>query len=186
VVVVHNVLAAILVINAALSLFWHLVSGEIRQFIPRPYGFFDNAIVQTKFYIDGIFKGKAHPFEKTKAKKLNPLQQVTYFGLLNVLLPLQIITGALMWGVQQWPQAANLFGGLPFLAPFHSLVAWLFASFIVAHVYLTTTGVTVFADIEAMVTGWEKVEAGEEFEHVAADEPPAGEEPRMKPAAGEA
>ena len=42
----------VLVLNAALSLFWHLVSGEIRQFIPRPYGFFDNAIVQAKFYLE--------------------------------------------------------------------------------------------------------------------------------------
>jgi Ni,Fe-hydrogenase I cytochrome b subunit len=31
VVTVHNVLAFILVVNAALSLFWHLVSGEIRS-----------------------------------------------------------------------------------------------------------------------------------------------------------
>jgi thiosulfate reductase cytochrome b subunit len=108
---------------------------------------------------------------------------VTYFGLLNVLLPLQIITGALMWGVQQWSQAANLFGGLPFLAPFHSLVAWLFASFIVAHVYLTTTGVTVFDDIQAMVTGWEKVEIYDEL--VEAVEPPAGE-PKLSPSTGEA
>jgi thiosulfate reductase cytochrome b subunit len=146
------------VINAALSLFWHLASGQIRQFIPRPYGFFDNAIEQAKYYLEGIFKGKKHPFEKVKDKKLNPLQQVTYFGLLNVLLPLQIITGALMWGVQRWPQASSLFGGLPYLAPFHSLVAWLFASFIVAHVYLTTTGVTVLDDIRAMVTGYERVE----------------------------
>jgi len=184
-VVIHNILAAILVLNAALSLFWHLVSGEIRQFIPRPYGFFDNAIVQAKFYIDGIFKGKAHPFEKTRTKKLNPLQQVTYFGLLNVLLPLQIITGALMWGVQQWPQVAGLFGGLPFLAPFHSLVAWLFASFIVAHVYLTTTGVTVFEDIRAMVTGWEKVEVHEEHQDIVADEPLV-EDAKLNPAAGEA
>lgn len=182
VVVVHNTLAAILVINAALSLFWHLVSGEIRQFIPRPYGFFDNAIMQAKYYIEGIFKGDRHPFEKTRDKKLNPLQQVTYFGLLNVLLPLQIITGALMWGVQQWPQAADLFGGLPFLAPFHSLVAWLFASFIVAHVYLTTTGATVFEDIRAMVTGWERVEVHDEHEVVET----AVEESGLSPAAGEA
>ena len=183
VVTVHNVLAFILVINAALSLFWHLVSGEIRQFIPRPYGFFDNAIVQAKYYLQGIFKGDHHPFEKTKVKKLNPLQQVTYFGLLNVLLPLQIITGALMWGVQQWSQVTGLFGGLPFLAPFHSLVAWLFASFIVAHVYLTTTGVTVFDDIQAMVTGWERVELHDEL--TEAEEPPA-EEPRLTPSTGEA
>ena len=46
VVIVHNVLAAILVINAALSLFYHLASGQIRQYIPRPAGFFDQAIEQ--------------------------------------------------------------------------------------------------------------------------------------------
>ena len=33
-------------------------------------------------------------------------------------------------------------GGLPYLAPFHTLIAWLLATFIVAHVYLTTTGAT--------------------------------------------
>jgi thiosulfate reductase cytochrome b subunit len=161
VVVVHNVLAALLVINAALSLFYHLVSGEIKQYIPHPYGFFDEAIVQAKYYIQGIFRRDPHPFEKTPDKKLNPLQRITYFGILNVLLPLQIVTGALMWGVQQWPAAANLLGGLPLLAPFHSLVAWTFASFIVGHVYLTTTGAKPLTAIQAMMTGWETMEEHE-------------------------
>jgi thiosulfate reductase cytochrome b subunit len=157
VVLIHNILAALLVINAALSLFYHLVSGEIRQYIPRPYGFFNDAIVQVKYYLRGIFKGEAHPFEKVPQKKLNPLQQITYFGILNVLLPLQIITGALMWGVQQWPQIAGWFGGLPYLAPFHSLVAWIFAAFIVGHIYLTTTGHQPLTSIKAMMDGWEDV-----------------------------
>ncbi len=156
-VTVHNVLAAVLVINAALSLFWHLAGGEIRQFIPRPYGFFDQAIEQTTYYISGIFKNDPHPFEKSRERHLNPLQQVTYFGILNVLLPLQVLTGALMWGVQRWPQFAGALGGLPFLAPFHTLVAWTFASFIVGHVYLTTTGERPLSGIQAMVTGWEEV-----------------------------
>ncbi|HKZ68688.1 MAG TPA: cytochrome b/b6 domain-containing protein [Anaerolineales bacterium] len=158
VVVVHNVVAAILVINAALSLFYHLASGEIRQYLPRPYGFFDQAIVQAKFYLRGLFKGEPHPFEKTPQKKLNPLQQITYFGILNVLLPLQVITGALMWSVQEWPQIAGALGGLPFLAPFHSLVAWTFAAFIIAHVYLTTTGHQPLANMQAMMIGWDEVE----------------------------
>ncbi len=157
VVTLHNALAIILVANAGLALFWHLTSGQIRQFIPRPYGFFDQAIGQAKYYLEGVFKGKPHPFDKTYKKKLNPLQQVTYFGLLNVLLPLQILTGAVMWGVQQWPQVARMMGGLPLLAPFHTMVAWLLATFVVAHVYLTTTGATVGEDISAMVTGWENV-----------------------------
>ena len=85
-VTIHNVMAAILALNAALSLFYHVTTGEVRQYIPHPYGFFDDAIVQAKFYLKGIFKGANHPFEKTERKKLNPLQQVTYFGILNVLL----------------------------------------------------------------------------------------------------
>lgn len=160
VVQVHNILAAILVINAALSLFYHLVSGEIQQYLPRPRGFFDQAFVQAKFYLGGIFRGEAHPFEKTRQTKLNPLQQVTYFGILNVLLPLQIITGALMWGAQRWPDIAATLGGLPFLAPFHTLIAWTFASFIVMHVYLTTTGHSPLANIKAMMLGWDEVEVG--------------------------
>lgn len=174
VVVIHNVLAALLVINAGLSLFYHLVSGEIRQFLPHPYGFFDQAILQVKYYLRDIFKGGRHPFEKTPQRKLNPLQQATYFAILNVLLPLQIATGALMWGVQRWPDVAGLLGGLPFLAPFHSLIAWLFASFIVAHVYLTTTGHEPLAGIRAMMYGWDQVEDfllnPEEEEHDHTDE----------------
>lgn len=157
-VLVHNIIAGILAVNAFLALFYHLVSGEIKQYIPKPQGFFDRTITQTIFYLKGIFKGDHHPFEKTPEKKLNPLQQVTYFGLLNVLLPLQGITGILMWGVQRWPSLANALGGLPILAPIHTILAWLFASFIVLHVYLTTTGHTAVSSLEAMITGWEEME----------------------------
>jgi thiosulfate reductase cytochrome b subunit len=157
-VVVHNVVAVILLLNAALSLFYHLTTDQIRQFIPHPYGFFDDAIVQAKYYLTGIFNGEPHPFEKLPDSRFNPIQKLTYFGLLNVLLPLQVITGALMWAVQKWP---NILGGLPLLAPIHSLVAWLFATFILVHVYMTTTGATPFEATRAMITGYEEVEVHE-------------------------
>lgn len=162
VVTVHNILAVILVVNAALSLFYHLATERIREFIPHPYGFFDDAILQAKYYINGIFKGEPHPFEKRPESRMNPIQKATYFIILNVLLPLQIITGALMWGVQKVPAFANALGGLPVLAPFHSLVAWMFGTFILVHVYMTTTGVTPLEAMRAMVTGWEEVEVHEE------------------------
>lgn len=158
VVIIHNVVAAILAINAALSFFYHLASGEIQQYIPRPRGFFDQTFEQAKFYLNGIFKGEEHPFEKTAKRKLNPLQQVTYFGILNVLLPLQGITGIAIWGAQRFPELAAKLGGLPFLAPFHTLVAWTFGSFIIMHVYLTTTGHTPMAGIKSMIVGWDEVE----------------------------
>jgi thiosulfate reductase cytochrome b subunit len=38
------------------------------------------------------------------------------------------------------------------------VIAWLLASFIVLHIYLSTTGHSVLGSIQAMVDGWEMVE----------------------------
>jgi Ni/Fe-hydrogenase b-type cytochrome subunit len=162
VVTVHNVIAVILVVNALLSVFYHIATERMQEYIPRPYGFFDDAIVQARYYISGIFKGDGHPFEKRPDNRMNPIQKATYFGILIVLLPLQMLTGVLMWSVQKFPTVANWFGGLPFLAPFHSLIAWTFGTFIIVHIYMTTTGATPFEATRAMITGYEEVEVHEE------------------------
>jgi thiosulfate reductase cytochrome b subunit len=177
VVPVHNVMAAILAINATLALFYHLASGEIKQYIPHPRGFFDLAITQAIFYLRGIFKGEEHPYEKTPQKKLNPLQQATYFGLLNVLLPLIGLTGIMIWGAQRWPSITTKIGGLTYLAPIHTLIAWLFASFIVMHVYLTTTGYKPMTAIRAMMMGWEEVEVpSEDIDNLGIEQPMEAQE----------
>ena len=160
VVQVHNVLGFILIINAALALFYTLASGTIKRFFPDPDSFFARSFEQTMFYMRGIFAGEEHPIEKTKHNRLNPLQQVTYLAIINILLPAQVITGFLIWGMQHWPALGEALGGLPLLAPLHTFLAWAFAAFIVMHVYLTTHGETPLAGIKAMVTGWEDIEVG--------------------------
>jgi Ni/Fe-hydrogenase b-type cytochrome subunit len=158
VVQVHNVLGFILLINAALALFYNLASGAIRRFLPEPRDFFARSFEQAMYYMRGIFAGERHPLEKTADNRLNPLQQITYLMILNILLPAQVVTGVLIWGLQRWPELANALGGLAVLAPIHTLLAWAFAAFIVMHVYLTTTGETPTAGIRSMVSGWENVE----------------------------
>lgn len=178
VVLVHNALALVLIVNAALAFFYHAASGEIQQFLPRPRGYFDQMAQQFVYYTRGIFRGEPHPFEKTRNRKLNPIQQLTYFAILNVLLPLQVITGALLWGAQRWTDVADLAGGLPWLATVHALCAWSFAAFIIVHVYMTTTGHTPMAGIRAMLTGWDDVEVHHHGDDSATDSPepaPAGD-----------
>jgi len=156
---VHNVLGFILLINAALALFYTLASGTIKRFLPAPKGFFGRMMAQTMYYTRGIFTGQPHPLEKTKEHRLNPLQQLTYLAILNVLLPAQVVTGVIIWGMQKWPLLAENLGGLPVLAPLHTFLAWAFAAFIVMHVYLTTAaGKTAGAGIKSMISGWEEVE----------------------------
>ncbi len=158
VVWIHNILGFLLVANALLAAFYHFASGEVRQYLPQPRGFFSKAIDQALFYMRGMFTGAPHPFEKNPEEKLNPLQQITYLAILNILLPLQILTGILIWGAQRWPALAADLGGLGFLAPVHAMVAWLLGAFLLMHVYLTTTGRTPTAHLKSMVVGWEDVE----------------------------
>lgn len=161
---IHNILAAILVANAALSLFYHLTTGAIKHFFGFNNKFVKESIVQAYYYVYGIFKRHPHPINKTTDRKLNPLQQLTYIFLLNLLLPFQVVTGLLMWGAERWPLLSESLGGLVYLAPMHNLGAWLLLAFIVAHVYLTTTGHTVFANIRAMITGYDEVAETEKNE----------------------
>ena len=158
IVQVHNVLGFILLINAALALFYTVASGTIKRFFPNPDGFFARAFEQTMFYARGIFAGAPHPLQKTPKNRLNVLQQLTYLAIINILLPAQVVTGLLIWGIQYSPALSDALGGLTILAPVHTLLAWAFAAFIVMHVYLTTTGETPLAGIKSMVTGWEDVE----------------------------
>jgi thiosulfate reductase cytochrome b subunit len=158
----HNLLGLILLINAALAAFYHLASGEVKQYLPGTSDLFGRMFVQARYYVQGIFRGEPHPFAKDKEHKLNPLQQITYFGLLNTLLPAQIVTGILIWGAQRWPELSASLGGLMFLAPLHSFMAWLFAAFLIMHIYLTTTsGPRPLSGIQAMLEGWEDLESSE-------------------------
>jgi Ni/Fe-hydrogenase b-type cytochrome subunit len=157
---IHNIMGVILALNAFLALFYHVAGGEIRQFLPEPRGFFNQAIEQQMFYLKGIFHAEPHPFEKVPEKKLNPLQQMAYLGLLNVLLPLQMFTGLIMWQSERLNGLINSLGGLDFIATIHTLAAWMFGAFIFMHMYLASTGDHPADFFKAMITGWEDVEEG--------------------------
>lgn len=165
---VHNLIAAMLLLNAFLALFQHMTTGEIKQFIPVGKGFISGLMIQARFYIRGIFTGAAHPFLKTPRKKLNPLQQLTYFGLLNFLFPLQVTTGVLLWVGGLEPSLLVRAGGLAWVTPIHNLGSWLFTTFLFVHIYLTTTGHTVTSNIKAMVTGFEDIEEASTLDKASA------------------
>lgn len=149
----HSWLALALIANAFLGLFYHLTAEKYHHFVPRMDDFTEAAIRQLRFYLYGIFHGERHPLETDPRRKLNPLQKITYLVLLNVLLPFQIVSGVLIWGADRWPQWFDRIGGLWVLAPLHTLGAYFFLAFLIAHIYLATTGPTVGALLRAMITG---------------------------------
>jgi thiosulfate reductase cytochrome b subunit len=158
-VALHNALAVVLIVNAFLALFYHLATAAIRSFLPRPQGLLSRVLDHLQYQSRGIFRGGPHP--RLAGEKLNPLQQITYLALLNLLFPVQIATGLLVWAIGHWPSVGAALGGLRLVAPLHNLGAWLFLTFFVLHVYLVTTGRTPGEHLRSMITGYRDAEPAE-------------------------
>ena len=150
----HRALAWVFVVLIAFAAFWHATTGEWRQYLPMP----SKTAAMVHYYLVGIFKNEPHPTKKTEISKLNPLQRITYAGLKIVLIPLLVVSGFFYYYFNDLPGVGLPVVALHTIAYVHTVAAYLMIAFMVAHVYLTTTGHTVFSNIKAMITGWEEVE----------------------------
>ena len=146
---VHNFVGLSWLILFAFFVFWLFTTGEWKQYIPTTKKLFSVVL----FYSWGIFQGKPHPIQKSKGAKHNPLQRLAYLGISAMLLPVQMATGLLYYLYNEIPQILPL----SVLAVIHTLVALLLLNFLVIHLYMTTTGHSLFSHISGMITGWEEV-----------------------------
>ncbi len=140
------------------AIFWHFTTGEWRQYVPT----WKNLRAQADYYVFGIFRNAPHPTKKTVLSKLNPLQKLTYAGLKLLVIPVVVVSG-LLYMFYRYPQRYEVLGlnvrGLGTIAVLHTAGAFLLVTFLVAHLYLMTTGHTVTSNLKAMITGYEDLEA---------------------------
>lgn len=157
---IHSWLGFILLANYFIWLLYYLFSGKLfKLYIPpfwRPIKFIKNSIRQAKYYGYGIMVGDKNPHHPTPDNKFNPMQQVSYLMIMVVLIPLQIITGLILWDPQLFSFLAKLIGGIQIAALIHTGLWIFFSAFIIVHFYLATLGHTPMAHIKAMFTGYEE------------------------------
>jgi thiosulfate reductase cytochrome b subunit len=159
-VTVHNYAGLTWLIAFAFFVFWLFTTGEWKQYIPTT----KKMLAVMRYYAYGIFRGEPHPVPKRKEAKHNPLQRLTYLGLAAALLPVQMATGFLYWGYNSWADWGLSVLTLQIVALVHTAGAFAILSFLVVHLYMTTTGHKISAHVKAMITGWEEVEKDEKIE----------------------
>ena len=151
----HTLAAWTLVVIWVFTIFWQFTTGEWRQYIPS----LKNVTAMALYYTVGIFKEMPHPFRKTVVQKHNPLQRLAYLALLAFISPMIWGSGLLYLFYADWARLGlDQYLSLEIVALVHTLGAFMITAFFFIHVYLTTTGHTIFAHIKAMITGWEEVE----------------------------
>jgi thiosulfate reductase cytochrome b subunit len=154
---IHNISALAFIIVTGLSIFWHFTSDQWKNYVPTTKYF--GAMLS--FYLKGIFKNQPHPFKKSKYSKLNPIQRIVYLKINLIVLPTMVVTGALYYTFNKWPELGFENLQLSVVAAIHAFVALLLVAFLVAHIYLATTGKTPLTYLKAMVTGFETEEKEE-------------------------
>ena len=151
----HTISAWSLIGLWVFAIFWHITTGEWKQYIPTT----DKVVAMMKFYSVGIFSGAPHPFKATVLKKHNPLQRLAYLGVMLFIGPLLWFSGWFYLFFADWSAwGVDKYVSLEWVAFFHTAGAFMMLIFLIAHVYLTTTGHTPTSHIKAMITGWEEVD----------------------------
>ena len=169
-VTIHTWAALILLVIWAFAIFWLFTTGEWRHYIPTGSNLFKVA----KYYAFGIFKGEQHPYIKTYRRKHNPLQALTYLMVKTVIFPAIWISGIAYLLISfGFTDLVSIFGinVVEFTATVHTIAALAIVVFVIAHVYLLTTGHSFIEHLKPMITGYDDVElTDEELAYLRADE----------------
>lgn len=151
---VHNIAGVALVGLYTFFVIANALTGNWWQFVPKPPGILKRCMVQTRFYLWGVFKGEPEPYPVTKAENFNALQAMTYWFMIYIVMPVIVVTGLIFLYPTLAP--AELFGmdGLLPVAMLHYISATVILTFVVAHIYLCTFGKKISTTFKTMITGW--------------------------------
>ena len=154
-VTTHRTAAWSLVTLWVFALFWHFTTGEWKQYIPT----LKKVDAMIRYYLLGIFIRAPHPFRQTMLRKHNPLQRLAYLFMWVVISPFIWITGWAYISYEKWDDwGLDQYLSLQDVAFYHAVGAFMMLVFLIAHMYLITTGRTVLAHMKAMITGWEEID----------------------------
>lgn len=156
----HSAAAIAFLVLIVFAVFWHLTTGEWRQYWPTR----TLVRVYLRFYVSGIFHDEPHPTRKTVRMKFNPLQRLVYLGLKILVIPTMVASG-LLYMFYRYPQKYGIevinIRGLELTAFVHTFGGFALIAFVVMHIYLTTTGETPTSNLKAMITGYEELDENE-------------------------
>jgi thiosulfate reductase cytochrome b subunit len=163
----HNIAGIALCVTYAVFVVANIISGNWWQYVPKPHEYLRRLWIQSRFYAFDIFLGKPHPFPPTKDENFNPLQQIVYWSVMYLLMPLLLITGLVFLFPEFAPERIMGVDGLLPIAIAHYIIGFFITLFMLGHIYMATLGPTPTTLLKMMITGWHEHEEHEELEENA-------------------
>jgi thiosulfate reductase cytochrome b subunit len=144
---IHNSSGIILIISWIFFIIANGLSKNGSYYWPKLI-LFKESFVQLRYYVYGMFKGAPKPFKDDPHRKFNPLQQVAYWSTMYLLLPLMVITGFMMFNIEELlvdEKRIIIYQVCDFI---HITAAFMISVFLIIHLYLAfIEGLTNFKKI---------------------------------------
>ncbi|MBM2814342.1 MAG: hypothetical protein HW421_1104 [Ignavibacteria bacterium] len=178
----HNTAGILLSVVYLFYIIKSLFSGNYKNYIPKFRGLIGSIRMQTRYYLLGIFSGEEKPFHPAVNHKFNPMQQLAYIGVMGIMMPVIILTGWLMLFPELSPDEFLGMGGIWPMAILHIVVGFFLSVFMLAHIYLGTTGHTVSELFHSMLNGWHLTQDTDtDIDEYALDRLQSGKRKRLLP-----
>lgn len=154
----HNWVAFAVIANYFVWLGFYLFSDKITVYHPElnVRKFFDKAFKQIMYYSHGIFTGEKSPHNVVPHDKFNPMQSITYQIIMLMVVPIQFLTGIMMWDMKRFEGLIAMMGGIQVVVIIHVLIYIFFISFTMVHAYMGALGKTPATHFREMFTGYEE------------------------------
>jgi thiosulfate reductase cytochrome b subunit len=155
-IAIHNFCGVALTLNYTLFIAGNIIRGNGTHYRLVLKGLGKRLWKQLYYYAYGVFKGEPAPYPVGKARKFNPLQQISYVIIMYVALPLIFITGWALLFPEFILKRFLGFSGVFLSAQLHMAMGFLVSVFLIIHVYVSTMGRTVGSNFRSMITGWQE------------------------------
>ncbi len=150
---VHNLAGALLIVFGFVFFVGNILGLNQNQYLSRPIDGLRGIFRQLRWYLIGIFKGEPHPYHVSKEHKFNPLQHLTYVGVMYVMVPLLLLSGVALLFPGILPENVLGYSGVFWVATIHWITAAAGILFMVGHLYLGSMGDKVRDLYAAMLDG---------------------------------
>ena len=148
----HNVSGIILTVSYLGFFAGNLFTENGNHYRTRLRGSFSRFLKQVRHYIYRQFRGEEAPFPVDSERKFNPVQKGTYAGVMYLVVPFLIITGALMMHSDPAERLSSGFDIYTILDILRIVLAVIVTVFLLVHLFISITG----RHLMSIVSGWSR------------------------------
>jgi len=135
----HNICGALVLLDYLFWLVYQIRTGGLKNnFLNFPRGFLRNSIEMLHYYGYLVFIHENHPRNFDSRAVLEQVEKALFFVMMFLLMPAQILTGALLFDLYKTMPIVEKLGGVRLIDAVHLTVAYLLMSLLIVHTYFHT------------------------------------------------